>query len=108
DRRAAAPAAAVDDLLVGQDGLAALAPVDGRALLVGEALLEHAREEPLVPVVVLDVAGGELTLPGVADAEPLQLALHVRDVLARPRLGMGAVLDRGVLGRQAERVPAEG
>ena len=39
--------------------------------------------------------------------EPLQLPLHVGDVFERPGLGVRAVLDRGVLGGQAERVPAE-
>ena len=39
--------------------------------------------------------------------EALELPLHVGDVLERPRLGVHAALDGGVLGRQAERVPAE-
>ena len=107
DRRAAAPAAAVHDLLVGEDRLAARAPVDVGAPLVGDVALQHLQEQPLVPVVVGRQAGGDLALPGVADADALQLPLHVRDVLERPFLGMRAVLDRGVLGRQAERVPAE-
>ena len=38
---------------------------------------------------------------------PLELPLHVGDVLERPGLRVRAVLDCGVLGRQAERVPAE-
>ena len=105
--RAATPAGAVDHLLVGEHGLAARAPVHRRAAAVGEALLEHPQEEPLVPAVVLRLAGGELAAPGVADPEPLQLALHVRDVGERPRLGVELVLDRRILGRQAEGVPAE-
>jgi hypothetical protein len=82
DRRAAAPAPAVHHLLVGQHGIAARAPVHGRTAAIREAALEHADEQPLVPFVVLGVAGGELALPGVADAEALQLAFHVRDVAA--------------------------
>ena len=105
--RAAAPARAVDDLLVGEHGLAARAPVDVRAPAVRQIALEHLQEQPLVPAVVLGQAGRDLALPGVADAEALELPLHVGDVLERPGLGMRAVLDRGVLGRQAERVPAE-
>src|SRR4030095_5516059 len=106
-RSAAAPAAPVDHLLVGEDGLAARAPVHRRAAAIREAALEHADEQPLVPLVVLGIAGGELTLPGVADAKTLQLPLHVGDVAARGGLGMDAALDRGVLGREAGRVPAE-
>ena len=107
DRRPAAPAAAVHHLLVGENRLAARAPVDVGAPLVGDVALQHLQEQPLVPVVVGRQAGGDLALPGVADADALQLPLHVRDVLERPFLGMRAVLDRGILGRQAERVPAE-
>jgi len=107
DRRAAAPAAAVHHLLVGQHGPAVGAPVHRRLPAVGEPPLVHLQEQPLVPPVVLRVAGRDLALPGVADPEPLQLVLHVRDVLARPGLGVRPVLDRGVLGGHAEGVPTE-
>ena len=107
DRRAAAPAAAVHHLLVGQHGPAVGTPVHRRLPAVGEPPLVHLQEQPLVPPVVLRVAGRDLALPGVADAEPLQLVLHVRDVLARPGLGVRPVLDRGVLGGHAEGVPTE-
>ncbi len=108
DGRAAAPAGAVHNLLVGEHGVAARAPVHARPPLVGDPALEHLQEDPLIPAVVLGRAGGELALPGVADADPLELALHVGDVLERPRLGMRAVLDRRVLGGQTEGVPAKG
>ena len=104
---AAAPAGAVDHLLVGEHRLAARAPVDARLPLVGEVALEHLQEDPLVPAVVLGQAGGDLAFPGVADPDALELPFHVGDVLERPLLGMGAVLDRGVLRRQAKCVPAE-
>ena len=107
DRRAAAPASAVDDLLVGEDGLVLLAPVHRRAPAVRQPALVHLDEQPLVPLVVRRLAGGELALPGIADAQALELPFHVRDVGERRRLGMNAALDGGVLGRQAERVPAE-
>ena len=107
DLRAAAPAGAVDHLLVGQHRLAARAPVHRRTPAVGQAALEHADEQPLVPVVVVGQARGQLALPGVADAEALQLPLHVRDVVEGRGLGVDAALDGGVLRRQAERVPPE-
>ena len=106
-RRAAPPAAAIDDLLVGEHRLTALAPVHRRAPAVGQSALEHAREQPLVPAVVLGQAGRDLAVPGVADAETLELPFHVGDVLERPRLRVRVVLDRRVLRRQAERIPAE-
>ena len=107
DHRAAAPAAAVNDLLVGQHRVVDRTPVDGRALAVGETALEHLQEDPLVELVVVRQAGRDLALPGVADAEALQLPLHVGDVVERRLLGVGAGLDRGVLRRQTEGVPTE-
>ena len=104
----AAPADAALGLLVGQHRLAGGAPVDGGLGAVGDAALEHAQEEPLVPAVVLRVAGGDLAAPGVAEAQPLQLGLHAGDVLAGPGLRVQALLDGGVLGRQPQRVPADG
>ena len=107
DRVLAAPADAALRLLVGEHGEAGRAPVHGGLRPVGDAPLEHAEEHPLVPPVVLGVAGRDLAAPGVAEAEPLELPLHARDVLARPLLGVDAPLDGGVLGRQPEGVPAD-
>ena len=50
------------------------APVHRRALAVRQVALEHLQEEPLVPLVVVGQAGGDLALPGVADAEALRAA----------------------------------
>ena len=105
DERARPPAAAVDDLLVGEHGLVDRVPVHDARLLVGDAALEHAQEEPLVPAVVIRVAGRELARPVDAEAERLELAFHVRDVVAGPARGRDAVLDRGVFRRQSECVP---
>ena len=107
DRRPAAPAPPVDHLLVGEHGSAVRAPVDRRPAPAGEAALEHPQEQPLVPPVVVGVARGQLALPGIADAEPLELPLHVGDVVAGPGLGVRPVLDGGVLGGKAEGVPTE-
>ena len=43
---------AVDDLLVGEDGLERGRPVDHRLARVGDVVLEHLLEEPLGPLVV--------------------------------------------------------
>ena len=57
DLSAAALAAAVDYLLVGQDGLVARAPVDVGLLPVGEPGLKEFVEDPLRPAVVVGLAG---------------------------------------------------
>ena len=47
---------AIDHLLVGQHGLATRAPVDWGLLLIGDPLLQHLEEEPLVPPIVVGFA----------------------------------------------------
>jgi hypothetical protein len=82
-------------------------PVDGRAPAVRQPALEHLQEDPLVELVVIGLTGRDLALPGVADAQTLQLPFHVGDVVERRCLRVGARLDRRVLGRQPERVPSK-
>ena len=106
DRRAGAPAATVDHLLVREHRLIDRIPVDDAGLLVRDALLEHLQEEPLVPLVVRGIAGGELARPVDRPAHRLALLLHVGDVLVRPSGGRHAVLHRRVFGGQSEGVPA--
>src|SRR5262245_23678317 len=59
-RPVAAPAPAVDHLLVGEHGLALRTPVDDAASLVGQIAGQHAQEEELLPAIVLGATGGEL------------------------------------------------
>src|SRR5690606_9354623 len=73
DQRARTPAAAVDDLLVGQHGLVDRVPVDGAVLAVDHALLEQAGEQPLLPAVVVRLAGGDLAGPVDGQAQRFQL-----------------------------------
>src|SRR6267142_4197232 len=67
--------AAVYDLLVGQDGAALGAPVDTALFSIGEATLEHAQKKPLIPTIVLGIAGGGFAAPIVTEAETAQHAL---------------------------------
>jgi hypothetical protein len=84
DQRAGAPAAAVDDLFVGEHGLVDRVPVHGAELLVDQALFVKAGEQPLLPAVVLGRAGGEFAFPVDGKAERLELLLHVVDVFVGP------------------------
>ncbi len=104
--RAGAPAAAVDHLLVGQHGLVDRVPVHHRVLAVGQALFQQPGEHQLFPAVVVRAAGGELAGPVDGVAQRFQLAAHVVDVGVGPLRRCRVVLDGGVFGRQAERVPA--
>ena len=104
--RAAAPALAVDDLLVGEHGLAAGAPVDRRGVAVHQALLPHLEEDPLAPLVVLGVAGVEHAVVVVGEAHAAHGLGGLCDVLVGPDARLRVVLDGGVLGGQAKGVIA--
>src|SRR6267378_6810315 len=92
-----APAvAAVDDLLVGQDGAALGTPVDAALFAIGEAALEHAQKKPLIPTIVLGIAGGDFAAPIVTEAEATENTLKFIDVVSGPGERMSVVLDGGV------------
>ena len=105
--RVAALAQAGDHLLVGEHGLVVRAPVDRAVLAVGQPALEHLQEEPLVPAVVLRVAGVEHAVPVERAGVAAHRRLLLLDVLVRPADRVLAALDGGVLGGQAEGVPAD-
>ncbi|MNQ46919.1 hypothetical protein D3C85_607460 [compost metagenome] len=108
DQRARTPATAVDDLLVGQYGLVHRVPVHGAVLAVDHALLEQAGEQPLLPAVVVRLAGSHFARPVDRQTQAFQLGLHVLDVFVGPLGGRDLVLHRGVFRRHAEGVPAHG
>jgi hypothetical protein len=91
-------------LLVREDREAGGAPVDGPLLPVGEPLLDHLQEEPLVPPVVLRLARRDFLRPVVEDSPAGELFLHRRDVREGRLAGRDAALDGEVLGG-VERVP---
>ena len=106
DQRAGAPAAAVDDLLVGEHGVINRVPVHGAQFLVVQALFIESGEQPLFPAIVLGGAGGEFAFPVDGEAERLELAAHVVDIGVGPPGRRHVVLQRSILGRHAEGVPA--
>ncbi len=108
DQRAGAPPPAVDHLLVGQHRLVHRVPVDRRRGAIGQPLLHQPGEQPLLPSVVVRVAGSQLPVPVVAEAQLLELVLHVRHVGLGPPGRRYPMLDGRVLGRQPEGVPPHG
>ena len=102
----AALALAVDNLLVGEHCGAAWAPVDGGVFLVGEAVFIKLQEDPLRPFVIIRQTGRDLAVPVKAEAQRLELALHVGDVFLGPFCRRDAVLDGCVFSWQTEGVPA--
>ena len=108
DRGPAALAVSLDHLLVGQHGLVVRAPVHRAVATVGQAALGEPQEQPLSPPVVLRVAGGQPARPVERHGVPPERFRLRLDVGVGPGRGMLAPPDRRVLGRQAERVPADG
>ncbi len=106
NERAGTPAAAVDDLLVGEHGVIDRVPVHGAELFIDQALFVEAGKQPLFPAVVLGRAGGEFAFPVDGEAERLELAAHVVDVGVSPPGRRHVVLQRGIFSRHAEGIPA--
>ena len=69
-------------------------------------MLIHLNEDPLGPLIVIGIDGGNLFAPVVGEAKGLDLILEVRDVLPGEDLRMLVVLDRELLSRKAEGIPA--
>ena len=80
-RRAGAPAAAVDHLLVRQHGAVDRIPVDPALLALDQAGAQEIQEQLLLMAVIFGIAGGELALPLERQAHALQFGAHGGDVL---------------------------
>ena len=106
DGGAGAPAASVDDLLVGKHRLVDGIPVDLGLLALDQPGFEEVEKHFLLVLVISRVAGGDLARPVERKAHRLQLLFHRRDVVVGPGFRMHLAVDRGVLGRHAEGVPA--
>ncbi len=100
----AAPAFAVDDLLIREHRTAGIAPVDAGLLLIGQAALVEELEEPLRPLIVFGLAGHNLAIPVVGEAHGFLLALHIRNIGERPVRRLDTVFDGCVLSWHAEGV----
>ncbi len=102
----APPATALGDLLVGQNGLAARAPVHRAVATLHQSALPELQEDPLAPAVIFRIACHDGAIPVVGKAHALErFALRV-DVGVGPLRRMAVALDGGVFRRKAERVPA--
>ena len=106
NRRARAPALAVNHLLIGQHGVVHGIPVHGRLAAFDDACLKKVEEQGLLVLVVISVAGGEFPLPVEGQAHHLQLPAHGGNVVVGPALGVHAFFHGGVFGGHAEGVPA--
>ena len=106
DQAAAALAAPVDHLLVGEHRLVDRAPLDRRLGPVGEPALVEAQEQPLGPAVVRRPVAGDLARPVDRDAPGAELLAVGLDRGLGRLARVDACLDRVVLRREAEGVVA--
>ncbi len=87
--------------------MASRAPVDRRALALDESSLPELEEDPLAPTVVVHVAALDRAVPVVGKTHAPERRRLLVDVRVRPLGRMRVALDRGILGRKAERVPPD-
>ncbi len=106
DHGARAPAAPVDDLLVGQHRVVDRVPVHLGGAARHESLVQEVEEHALLVLVIGRIAGRDLAAPVERQAHRLQLRAHAGDVGIGPVARVDLAFHRGVLGRQAEGVPA--
>src|SRR5205807_677400 len=97
-------AVAIDHLLVGDHAHVLGTPVDRRLLAERQARGEQLQENPVRPLVVAGVGGGELVPPVEHAAEAPQLAAEGLDVLRDQLRRVGPHRERVVLRVDAERV----
>ena len=102
------PATAIYNLLIGQDCLAQITPVNISLLFVGQVFLKHLEKDKLFPAVIFRPAGSQLPIPIVTESHPLELGSHVVDVIICPFCRMGLILYCRVLGRHAKGIPPHG
>ena len=105
---ARAPAAPVDDLLIGEHGLVHRIPVHLGFLAVDEASLQEIQEHGLLVLVIAGIAGRDLARPVQGKAHAFQLPAHGRDIGVGPGSRVTLVQPRRVFGGHAEGVPAHG
>ena len=98
----AAPAFTVDDLFVGEDGAARVAPIDGGFFLIGKPALIEQLEKPLRPTVIVGVASYDFAVPIVREAHQLHLSSHFFYVGVSPIVRTNAAFYRRSFGRQSE------
>ena len=80
-------------------------PVDLRRFAIGEPLGQHIEEHLLLMPVIPRVAGRKLALPVERQPHRPQLALHCRDVLARPAAWIDLAFYGGIFRWHPERIP---
>ena len=105
DDGAGTPAAAIDDLFIGENGHVDRIPIDRRFLAIDQPGSEHIEEQRLFLAIIIRLAGRQLAAPVKGKAQSLQLCPHGGDIGARPVARMHAALHRGIFGRHPERIP---
>ncbi len=108
DQRARPPAAAIDDLLVGEDRVIHRVPVHLAFFAIDKTRFVESLKQPLLLVIVVRIAGREFARPIERQADALQLRAHHLDILVGPFARIDLLLHGRVFGGQAEGIPAEG
>src|SRR5579862_9249742 len=87
------PAATVHNLLVRKYRGAFRTPVDAAAFAKCKIAFEHSQKNPLVPLVIFGIAGGDFAPPVVAKSKSLKNLLKFYYVAERPFARMNLPLN---------------
>ena len=104
--RVAAPAFAVNHLLVGENRLILWTPPLQRFFLIGQILFKQLSKYPLRPFVVFWVASINLARPIDTSTDTAQLFFEIRNIVSGSFSRFAASFDSVILGRQAKAIPA--
>ena len=103
--RAGAPAAAVDHLFIGENGLIDRVPVHIGFGAIDEFAFVKFDEQLLLMLVVTRIAGRELSAPVDGQSHRFELFAHRGDVAVGPLERVDALIAGGIFGGQAECIP---
>ena len=81
-------------------------PIHHLCFAIGDAFFQHLQKQPLVPLVISGVAGGNFARPIDRQAHRLHLLFHVGDVFVSPLGRRYAVFERGIFSGQSKCIPA--
>ena len=95
-------------MLICEHRLVVGTPVDLARLAVCEAALVQAREDPLIPAVVLGAVRHQHAVPVKRACVAFHRGALLGDVVLGPPGRVDAALDGGVLSGKPKRVPADG